>query len=613
MVDRIAHRGPDNQSVEYIKEGEVGLGHTRLSIIDLSAKSNQPLWDATRKFCITYNGEIYNYQELKRRLVQKGYRFVSDGDSEVLLNLFIEHGVAALNMLNGIFAFAIWNSLDKTLFLARDQLGVKPLYYAETDTGFVFSSEMKSLLCDQSISRDIDAVAISHYLKFLWCPSPQTPLKSVRKLEPGQRLLVADGEIRDCRKYFELPISSEPYSTYDQCKDMLNRALHNSVRRQLVSDVDVGAFLSGGLDSSSVVAIASRELGAKNLPCYTIDFEDADKEGMHADLPYAKRVAAFLGTPLEVIRVTPNIAEDLPRLVYQLDEPQADLAPLNAWYIADLARRQGIKVLLSGAGGDDLLTGYRRHYAVMQERYWSWWPKPIREILEAGTRALPKNNVPLRRIAKAFEYAGWSASDRVSSYFYWLHPDKVSGLVNANLNGDVDPIAKSISDLPDSMTRLQKMLYIDIRFFLADHNFNYTDKVSMAEGVEVRVPLVDREMVDVSMRIPDKYKQHGKHGKWIFKKAMEGMLPKDVIYRPKTGFGVPIRSWLKGELRPMVDELLSPTSLNARGLFNSENVATLIAQDRKGAVDATYTVLSLMVIELWCRQFIDVTIPGKSI
>ena len=374
MTDRLSHRGPDYQSVEYIHGREVGFGHTRLSIIDLSAKSNQPLWDSSRRYCITFNGEIYNYQQLKKGLLGKGYRFESNGDSEVLLNLFIEHGVAALNMLNGIFAFAIWNSLDKSLFLARDHMGVKPLYYAETKTGFVFSSEMKSLLLDRSISRDIDTAALSYYLKYMWCPSPKTPLRHVRKLEPGQFMLVENGKIREQRQYFELPLCDNPYATYGQCSSMLHDALHNSVRRQLVADVDVGAFLSGGLDSSSVVAIAARELGAKNLPCFTIDYSGSNEEGLQADLPYAKRVAEYLGTPLEIIRVTPNIVADLPRMIYQLDEPQADLAPLNAWYISELARRQGIKVLLSGAGGDDLLTGYRRHYALTLEQFWSWLP-----------------------------------------------------------------------------------------------------------------------------------------------------------------------------------------------------------------------------------------------
>lgn len=613
MAEKIVHRGPDNLGLLYLEDEQLGLSHTRLSIIDLSPASHQPLWNSRRTHCITFNGEIYNYQSLREELIAKGYVFNSAGDAEVLLNLYIEYGIDALNKLNGIFAFALWDAGKKELLVARDQLGVKPLYYAETETGFVFSSELKSLLCDRSISREVDRTAISHYLRYLWCPSPLTPLLDVKKLEPGHFIVVSKNKVQAIKRYYQLPQDRGNNWSLDYSERKLTETLEESVERQLVSDVSVGAFLSGGLDSSAIVAIAAKKLGKENLPCYTIDFDGASAEGMQEDLPYAKRVAKHLGVPLEIVKINPDIINDLPKLIYQLDEPQADVAPLNALYISKLAREQGIKVLLSGAGGDDLLTGYRRHYALSKEKYWSWLPQPVRLMLQEGSALLPKNKPMLRRVSKAFQYASLDELERLPTYFHWLNENSVNSLFKEPLIDINDPLIDYVKTLPESMTLLQKMLQLDSKYFLVDHNFNYTDKVSMAEGVEVRVPLVDLEMVEMAAQIPDRFKQRGKHGKWIFKKAMESYLPHDVIYRPKTGFGAPVRPWIRNELRGTVDELLSESSIKARNLFDYQKIRQLIIQDRSGKVDAAYTVLALMSIELWCRQFIDSPVPTCGI
>lgn len=613
MAQAIAHRGPDNLQCEYIDTAGLGLCHARLSIIDLSPISNQPLWNQSATHCICFNGEIYNYQALRAELKQLGYVFKSNGDAEVLLNLYIAYGIDGFSKLNGIYAFAIWDSAQEELIVVRDPLGVKPLYYSETNDGFVFSSELKSLLQDKSISRELDRTALSHYLRYLWCPSPLTPLKAVRKLEPGHILIVNNGRIRTTQQFYQLPqVVDEKYDEVESKRALLE-SLQNAVERQLVADVKVGAFLSGGLDSSSIVALAAKKVGAENLPCYTIDFEGGSSEGMQEDLPYAKRVAKHLGVPLETIKIEPNIIDDLPKLVYQLDEPQADIAPLNAWYISRLASEQGVKVLLSGAGGDDLLTGYRRHYALGKEQYWSWMPQPLRYLLEKTSGALPKGNPALRRVSKAFEYAALGQRERLVTYFHWLNSDTVNRLFKDPLLEVYDPVIEYVNSLPSSMSDLQKMLSIDTKYFLVDHNFNYTDKVSMAEGVEVRVPLVDMEMVETASKIPDRFKQRGAHGKWVFKKVMEEYLPHDVIYRPKTGFGVPLRPWIRNELRDTVDDLLSEQAIKQRNLFNAAQVRQLIEQDRIGKVDAAYTILSLMCIELWCRQFIDKPVPSAEV
>jgi len=315
---------------------------------------------------------------------------------------------------------------------------------------------------------------------------------------------------------------------------------------------------------------------------------------------------------LNVVTVGPEIIDNLERMIYHLDEPQADPAPLNVLKISKFAREQGIKVLLSGAGGDDIFTGYRRHYALMQERYWSWLPYPFRSLLSTAAKCLPVSNHVLRRISKAFQYAGLDNDRRLTSYFYWLNPELVHdvlapGVISKMSEYDVaSPMLRTLDELLGGVHPLNKMLYLEAKHFLADHNLNYTDKMGMAEGVEIRVPLLDPDLIAFATSLPVDYKQRGRTGKWIFKKAMEGILPKDVIYRPKTGFAAPLRYWLRNELKELVDEVLSEDSLLERGLLDPTGVQRLRKLDAEGKVDAAYP---MVCTELWCRIFIDQPIP----
>jgi asparagine synthase (glutamine-hydrolysing) len=504
--------------------------------------------------------------------------------------------------------------------VARDGVGVKPLYYAETPRGFLFASELKALLQEPSIDRTLDLEAVRHHVLFLWCPSPITMLRSVRKLEPGMALVVRDGRVeRRFRFYdprFEQDLVDWPEGdAIVQVRKYLTRA----VDRQLMSDVPLGAFLSGGLDSSSVVALAQRRIEPDKLQCFTIGFKgrEAQLEGMADDLPYARRVAEHLGVDLHTIWVGPEMVDELAKMVFTLDEPQADPAPINALFISQLARRQGIKVLLSGAGGDDIFTGYRRHYALLREPLWSWLPHRLREALrEASSRVRPTTELR-RRLAKAFRYADLDGDQRILSYFHWTPPEVLEGVFSPALRAlrspDLaGPVPEALASLPSSVAALNRMLYLEIKFFLTDHNLNYVDKVSMANGVEVRVPMLDPELMALAARLPLRLKQRGRHGKWILRKAMEPYLPHDVIWRSKAGFGAPLRHWLKNELRPIVDDVLSDASLSARGLFDPKGVHELVEADRERRVDATYSIFSMICIELWCRMFIDRARPSAG-
>ncbi len=613
MNDVIRHRGPDDADSLYLPNDGVGLAHRRLSIIDLSSAGRQPMWDATRSVCIVYNGEIYNYRELRRELERARFQFQNNTDTEVILNLYLRDGTEMLAQLNGIFAFALWDSRSRSILVARDGLGVKPLYYASVGEGVLFASELKAILQAPSVSRTLDVDAVRQYTRFLWCPAPQTMLESVRKLLPGHAAWITNGAVGPSWEFYDLPFDDEPDAWSDSdaisaTRDVIGRA----VERQMVSDVPVGAFLSGGLDSSAVVAYAREHRQAEPRRCFTIGFTEGRTaaEGVADDLPYARRVARALGVALEEVTVGPATMDDLASMVWQLDEPQADLAPLNVGLISQAARAAGIKVLLSGAGGDDIFSGYRRHQSLQLEPVWSWLPRPARGALRGLSQRMPTRHPAMRRAVKVFGQAHRTPDERIASYFYWLDPEQGDSLFAGDALRDARPdsgdaLLDCVHSLPSSMPRLNKMLYLDTKYFLPDHNLNYTDKMSMAHGVEVRVPLLDYEVVRHAGRLRVDQKQRGPTTKWVFRKAMEGILPRDIIYRPKAGFGVPLRQWMSGPLRPLVEEVLSERSVSARGIFSAAAVRRLIDLDRQGAIDAAYPILSLACIELWCRAYVS--------
>jgi asparagine synthase (glutamine-hydrolysing) len=608
----ISHRGPDDYGIYTNNLLKVGLGHRRLSIIDTSSFGHQPMSSDDDKVVLVFNGEIYNYKELRSDLKRKGFVFQGKSDTEVLLNLYLSEGKEMLSKINGIFAFAIWDSDSKSLFVARDALGVKPLYYSIKNNMFAFASEIKALLKLTPNNKELDVESINRYLSFLWCPGDGTPLKSVQKLLPGEAIIVKNGSIINKWLWYKLPIFNKVKKglNKEQAISGVTDHLRQAVHRQMVADVPLGAFLSGGLDSSAVVAFA-KEVNP-DIRCFSIETKGKQDKGVIDDLPYAKRVAKHLNVSLEVVSIDSNkMAGDLESMVIQLDEPLADPAALNVLYISQLAREQGIKVLLSGAGGDDLFTGYRRHYAIQLERYWSWLPRSIRTELARTTKNLNVNNSIQRRTTKFFNGAGLDSTDRLINYFRWSNDSVLQSLYSPDFrqqlmgNNSNQVMQDFLEPILTSSSSLDQMLALEQRFFLADHNLNYTDKMSMATGVEVRVPFLDLDLVDFAAHIPNKFKQKGGVGKWVLKKAMEPYLPKEVIYRPKTGFGAPLRTWMKCELRELLGDLLSIESLNKRGLFSAQAVQQLILDNDNDKIDASYTLLSLLCIEIWCRAYID--------
>jgi len=609
ILNKIKQRGPDDNGIYEDRNNKVGLVHARLAIQDLSSLGHQPMISKDGQIVLVFNGEIYNFRELRSDLLAKGVNFKSDSDTEVLLNLYITEGKDMLYKLNGIFAFALWDQRSQSLFLARDNFGIKPLYYALCNDCFFFSSELKALVPLIENINNLNFESIQSYLTFLYCPGKGTPIKSINKLLPGHAMLIHKGKIKSSWKWYHQPFfqKKKKINEEDAIKGVRNY-LRNAVNRQMVADVPVGAFLSGGLDSSAIVSFAREQ--NKDIKCFTIEVQGENEKDIADDLHYARSVAKHLNVSLDVVQISSvKMAKDIEFMIKTLDEPIADPAALSVLYISRLAREQGIKVLLSGAGGDDLFTGYRRHYAWTIEHWWNWLPFKTRKILSNVSSKLNQNNILSRRITKLFSGAYLEGDERLINYFRWTKRDDLERLYSLEFRSAIknsnpaSEMLKFLKDLPANTSKLDRMLALEQQFFLPDHNLIYTDRMSMAVGVEVRVPFLDKELVEFAYNIPDQFKQKGREGKWILKKALEGYLPRDVIYRPKTGFGAPIRRWMRNELRQLLGDTLSFECLRSRGLFDPTAVWKLIADNDKGKIDASYTLFSLLCIEIWCKNY----------
>jgi asparagine synthase (glutamine-hydrolysing) len=612
----LRHRGPDGKGMFIDEEARVALGHTRLSIIDLSEAARQPMVSECESVVVVFNGEIYNFRELRADLSARGFKVRSTSDTEVLMNMYIAYGERMLTHLRGIFAFAIWDRRNRTALIARDSLGVKPIYYVETGNRIAFSSEIKALLGLHNGKPQINPQALRDHLTYLWSPAPRTIFQGVLKLQPGHLLRVSEGR---CSK----PVRWAPIQAARPSVDVteleaitsVRAGLETAVTRQLVADVPIGAFLSGGIDSSTVCAIARKHVPADRLNCFTIaaNSQELRREGMTNDLPYARGVARKLGVTLHEVNVQPPTLENLIDCIWRLDEPTADLAPLNVFAISKLARDHGIKVLLSGAGGDDIFSGYRRHFTLAAEQYLKFLPVFARNALARSSRLLPTSLVFTRRLRKALHSINLRNDLRVANLFEWAE----RGVVDQLLAGDIleasrrpNPLLQSLDNLPPGTTWLNKMLHLECQHFLADHNLNYTDKMGMAAGVEVRVPLLDEDLVNLAFSLPNRYKLRGAQGKWVLCEAVRGLVPDDVLSRPKTGFGLPLRHWLRGPMQAEIRDVFSSATFRQRGLFNEPNVNALLEAELSGRVDGSYVILSILFIELWCRVFLDGASPS---
>ncbi|MEE9438570.1 MAG: asparagine synthase (glutamine-hydrolyzing) [Saprospiraceae bacterium] len=606
----INHRGPDDEGL--FIDGNLAFGHQRLSIIDLSENGHQPMQIDGGAVTMIFNGEIYNHMEIRASL-KGNYKFKSSSDTETIIYAYKEFGTAVFAMLNGIFALAIFDKRSHQLIVARDHLGVKPLYYYHNEEDFFFGSEIKSFLKIPNWDKTIDNSALVNYLHFMWSPGEQTPFQHIKKLLPGHFISIDLNNIKtkNVEQFYDIPFDGTSIDMSEsEWIEALDQKFSTAVERQLMSDVPVGFFLSGGLDSSIIVAKA-RELTDNKLQTFTIDTDlnKNDKEGFSNDLHYAKQVAKHLDVKLEIVPAQVDIVDDFDKMIWHMDEPQADAAPLNVLNISNIAKNMGYKVLLGGAGGDDLFSGYRRHQALSYEKYLDPIPKFMGSIANGFLAPFSSSNSTVRRAKKLLKDINQDQVNRIAGYYEWLPLDTNKRLFSKKNQKELrnyspsDILINQLKHIPNESRLLNQLLYWDMKYFLTDHNLNYTDKLSMAEGVEVRVPFLDIDLVNFSTKVPTNLKMKGSTAKYLLKKVGEKYLPNDVIYRPKTGFGAPVRKWIVNDLDDMIHERLSPKKIRERGIFDEKQIWSLIEANKSGKIDASYPIWGLLSIESWMEQF----------
>ncbi len=633
-----AHRGPDDSGLweKRFSDGSyVGLGSRRLAILDLSADGHMPMCNEDRTVWITYNGEIYNFAELRRELQSKGHRFASNTDTEVIIHLYEQEGADCVHRLKGMFAFAICDLRSGTpeLFLARDHFGVKPFYYSHRGRKLAFASEVKALLHVPEIDAQLDLESLHQYLTFLWVSDPKTMFRGIYKLPAGHCATFRNGELK-IRQYWDLtfPHADAPYprSEADLADEVRERFRH-SVQQQMVSDVPIGAFLSAGLDSSSIVAMMSgtTKCGTTKQPVrtYTITFPHKYRIGETAldDPNVPARLAAQLGCENQQIVVEPDVTDLLPRLTWHMDEPTADPAIIAAYLVCREARKQAT-VMLSGVGGDELFAGYRKHAAHRWASAYRRIPSAFRRGIESGIDALPslrgtamKGSVRLAK--KMARSASLAPEDRFIRNCTYLDSEQKTSLYAPEIQDQLrasDPAIRHharFNEVRDA-DFLNQMLYLDTKIFMTSLNLNYNDKMSMASSVEVRVPFLDRELAEfAAWNIPPNLKLKGffrPTTKHILRKAMQDILPTEVLRQPKAGFAAPVDYWLANDLREMVDDLLSETNIRNRGLFRPEAVRRFIDEQRSGTEDWSMQIWQFLTLENWMQIFLDASVQQRT-
>jgi asparagine synthase (glutamine-hydrolysing) len=629
MLASIRHRGPDGFGlVAFGPDGpsvqrsaddsparaDVVLGHARLAILDLSEAGFQPMAGEDSTVWVSCNGELYNHRELRRELEARGHRFRSRCDVEVLVHGYEEWGEQVVERIEGMFAFALHDVERRVTLLARDRLGVKPLYYARRPDGaLVAGSEIKALLA-AGVEARLDPLGLDHFLSWLWVPDPDTAFDGVKKLEPGCLLRIEEDGSMALGRYWDFAWDHEAGPRPQPGE--LREAVAAAVGRQLQSDVPLGAFFSGGIDSTAIVELMRREIAPELPTCLTVGFSRRDlrTEAVVDDLAYARRYAGRTAVDYRELELDPGLTDALPAVVWHLDEPIADPAALSSYRICEAAAGD-LTVLLSGMGGDELFGGYPRYVATALAGAARRIPPPLRAAMQAAAAAIPARGpgavAKLRTRAQKLlatadrtfpdDYLGLLTSFDTDGRRA-LYADDVAA---ATAGADAEDVHRAHLAAAGGRHWLDQAMHLDLKTFLASHNLVYVDKTSMAHSIEVRVPLLDELVVDVVRRIPPQDRVDGRRTKLLFKEAMRGIVPDDIVDRRKAGFGAPLRAWLAGELRPLVDDLLSPAAVKRRGLFRPEAVTAVVADFRSGRRDTAYQLWQLLTLELWHEAFLD--------
>ena len=599
MCRVIAHRGPDDQGT--MIDGPVALGMRRLSIIDL-AGGHQPMAIEDGAVTVVFNGEIYNYRELFKELETRGHHFQTRSDTESILQCYREFGNDCVQHLRGMFAFAIWDARLRKLFVARDRAGEKPLYYTTTPAGtFVFGSELKCLLEHPEVKREINPEALDAYLTFGYVPDPLSIFKDIHKLPPGHFLTFSDGDLK-VQQYWDFPAETNEHLDYSECLEELRRLLKESVRMRLVSDVPLGAFLSGGIDSSTIVGLMAQEM-SEPVKTFSIGFA----EDSYDELKYARLVAKHFGTDHRELIITPDVCHIIDDLLWHFDEPFADQSVVPTYFVSKLAREQ-VKVVLSGDGGDELFAGYTRYAIDRKRQGFEHLPRFVRQgLMKSLSERLPHGT-------RGRNYLYNVAQDPVDRYI-----DSISVFTNLakselysedflgtlRRNHPATSLYREFAARVRNGNSIDRLLYLDSKTYLPGDILTKVDRMSMAVSLEARVPLLDHVLIEFVGRMPSSWKMRGLESKFIFKEAVKGLVPDEILNRPKQGFGVPIAAWINDQLRERIDDTLSDPRTRQRGFIRPEYVDVLRVEHNRGRRDHSPALWTVLMFELWCRTYLD--------
>jgi len=605
MVGRLVHRGPDDEG-RYVEES-VSLAMRRLSVIDV-AGGRQPIWNETRTVCVVMNGEIYNFQELRDVLINKGHRFATKCDTEVVLHLYEEYGEACVERLRGMFAFALWDQDRQVLLLARDRLGIKPLFYSTQGERFWFASEVKALLAG-GVERTMDALALRQFLTFLYVPSPATIFASIRQVPPGHTLAFARGQVR-LRRYWSLKPDSEAIRlSVEEAEERLLAHLKETVRLHLISDVPLGVFLSGGIDSSTLVAMM-RAVSDAPIRTFTIGYGVGYES--YNELAFARLVAERFGTDHHEEMVEPNALELLPRIIQAFDEPFADSSAIPNYLISQVARR-AVTVALAGHGGDEVFGGYPRYLGQQLGRMYDLVPRGMRCAVASMSRLIPEStgsdNWP-GRIRRFLDAGGLQPDERYLRWLTHLPPEWGDEALTPELRTRVS-LARPEEEFHrlyeswESPDPTERAMALDIRTYLPGDLLVLGDRMSMAHSLEVRVPFCDHVLVQYALGLPARERFRRWRLKSFLKRTLRSNLPREVLDRPKQGFMVPLARWLNQELRQMVRELLSEQAVSQRGYVRYPYVRWLLEEHESGRRNFKDQIYALLALEIWQRVCVE--------
>ena len=613
MTSALTHRGPDNAGIYCRGNGRIciGLGHRRLSIIDLSEAGHQPMANEDKTTWLVFNGEIYNFQSLRQDLEKKGHRFASNMDGEVILHLYEEEGARSFGRLSGMFAFALWDETAKVLILCRDRIGIKPLVYYQDGSNFVFASEIKSILQDPDVRKKIDWQALDLYLTFNYIPAPFSILKNMRKVKPGHYLLVGEGQVLE-QSYWELLDKAGEPAQYgndlETHKRAIYQALEEAVRGHMIADVPVAAFLSGGIDSSIVVGLMARN-SSRPVKTYSIGYADIP---MYDETAFARDVANFNSTEHHEIKLTArDMVEAVPLVLSALDEPFADSSAVPT-YVVSRETAKDVKVALSGDGGDELFAGYRMYSGEHWHSLYLMIPEFLRSTMNGVISHLPDSRDQrvlehVRRMKKFIRGAGGSFEERFFAWNEIFSRDLRETILTTSNGVDRDLGRKRLTDRlrERNFDRVNRMLYTDMKESLPGDMLQKVDAMSMLNSLEVRVPILDHRVCEAAFRIRGDMKIRGGRGKHIFIETFKDILPRSLHRRPKWGFEMPVSRWLKGELKYLMDEYLSEERISKQAIFHYPVVRGLVNEHLSGRSDRSWLIWNLIVFQAWYSNYFE--------